>query len=829
MRQEIIEQERQRQQRQEESEAVADPSNAEDMDNANFLASLAPDLRQEILLTADEAFLQSLPPQILAEANVLRERVAAQSRDASRNRTESLAQPNISNAPGAAGTRATDAQSAARRRQRNGKLKVEIDRPNLIFVPKSAELLGPLLTRKFIESLFTLFYLLSPIKRNRMFQKLLVNLCRHPATRNMIIGIFTALLSNDNGEVTKMLASVDGEHSSTSESSFPPTTLIGTPPEIAKENLADSRNLGVLRRNNDAVSMATAAISLPRLLLRCSSSDIPPTVARRIVAVLHGITKSSPRVTVSMIQSDQGLTCLDRLLDLFKTRLYTTPKNLQDLLTLLETVVSPLSLLPKDDGEIDLSSDRITPGFEYVKVPRVIVSPERLHLLVNSLRLESCSDISFAKVNIISRRLSRIEGNRDCILGKIHCMPCFLLAHDASLTEILIFVGELASVAQVLGAAAIRDLKSVGVRLSSAAQLREKAAPTPDSEGTNEVFSSTEISTRELVTGAPSSAVSLSTSNSEIKFVRVLQTLQSLCNEFDHDSTGEEFSLLVQTLDLEPLWKELEICLHLVSVLEGVSSKVDIEEKDDSDELGNDNDMETEDPLTEKSGKKLQNSVAGLITRFLPAIEAFFIVNASSSSSSEENEEASEDKDDKNNRLVQFASKNKVLLNALLRSNSHLLEKGLKAMVQMPKCRPFLDFDVKRHWFKSQVRRLRQQASRRHGSLRLSLRRKHVFEDSFRAFIHRNAEELRGKLHITFQNEEGVDAGGLSREFFAILAKEMFNPNYALFMSTEDGCTFQPNPNSSINLDDCEYASVSLQCQCHIIYHSDHNIIICAI
>jgi len=33
----------------------------------------------------------------------------------------------------------------------------------------------------------------------------------------------------------------------------------------------------------------------------------------------------------------------------------------------------------------------------------------------------------------------------------------------------------------------------------------------------------------------------------------------------------------------------------------------------------------------------------------------------------------------------------------------------------------------------------------------------------------------------------------------------MFNPNYALFMSTEDGCTFQPNPNSSINPDDKRY------------------------
>ena len=48
-----------------------------DMDNASFLASLAPDLRQEILLTADDAFITSLPPTLIAEANVLRERVAA--------------------------------------------------------------------------------------------------------------------------------------------------------------------------------------------------------------------------------------------------------------------------------------------------------------------------------------------------------------------------------------------------------------------------------------------------------------------------------------------------------------------------------------------------------------------------------------------------------------------------------------------------------------------------------------------------------------------------------------------------------------------------------
>jgi E3 ubiquitin-protein ligase HUWE1 len=156
-------------------------------------------------------------------------------------------------------------------------------------------------------------------------------------------------------------------------------------------------------------------------------------------------------------------------------------------------------------------------------------------------------------------------------------------------------------------------------------------------------------------------------------------------------------------------------------------------------------------------------------------------------------------------KVINFVEANKVLINALVRNNSSLLDKGLRSLIQIPRCRIFLDFDVKRHWFKQQMRRLRQQASRRHGSLRLHLRRQHVFEDAYNQLRLRNSEEMRGRLHITFRNEQGVDAGGLSREFFGILAKEIFNPNYALFTSTEDGSTFQPNPNSSINPDHLSY------------------------
>ena len=128
MRREIIEEERhqQRLREREAAQPAADPANAEEIDPASFLASLTPELRQDILLTADDTFLQGLPQNIQAEANALRERVVASHQ---RRRDEANA-ANVaagagSRAAGARPSSANDAQSNApsrARRQRNGKL-----------------------------------------------------------------------------------------------------------------------------------------------------------------------------------------------------------------------------------------------------------------------------------------------------------------------------------------------------------------------------------------------------------------------------------------------------------------------------------------------------------------------------------------------------------------------------------------------------------------------------------------------------------------------------------------------------------------------------------
>ena len=47
----------------------------QEMDNATFIASLTPDLRREVLMTANEELLASLTPELVAEARVLQERI----------------------------------------------------------------------------------------------------------------------------------------------------------------------------------------------------------------------------------------------------------------------------------------------------------------------------------------------------------------------------------------------------------------------------------------------------------------------------------------------------------------------------------------------------------------------------------------------------------------------------------------------------------------------------------------------------------------------------------------------------------------------------------
>ncbi|XP_031847586.1 E3 ubiquitin-protein ligase Nedd4 isoform X3 [Nomia melanderi] len=78
--------------------------------------------------------------------------------------------------------------------------------------------------------------------------------------------------------------------------------------------------------------------------------------------------------------------------------------------------------------------------------------------------------------------------------------------------------------------------------------------------------------------------------------------------------------------------------------------------------------------------------------------------------------------------------------------------------------------------------------------------RNNILEDSYRriSFVNR-VEILKTKLWIEFEGEVGLDYGGLAREWFFLLSKEMFNPYYGLFeYSATDNYTLQINPFSGV-------------------------------
>ncbi|CDH57142.1 e3 ubiquitin-protein ligase pub1 [Lichtheimia corymbifera JMRC:FSU:9682] len=92
------------------------------------------------------------------------------------------------------------------------------------------------------------------------------------------------------------------------------------------------------------------------------------------------------------------------------------------------------------------------------------------------------------------------------------------------------------------------------------------------------------------------------------------------------------------------------------------------------------------------------------------------------------------------------------------------------------------------------------------GQCHIKVRREHIFEDAYAEIMRQAPADLRKRLMIKFDGEDGLDYGGLSREFFFLLSHEMFNPFYCLFeYSAHDNYTLQINPHSGINPEHLNY------------------------
>jgi len=125
------------------------------------------------------------------------------------------------------------------------------------------------------------------------------------------------------------------------------------------------------------------------------------------------------------------------------------------------------------------------------------------------------------------------------------------------------------------------------------------------------------------------------------------------------------------------------------------------------------------------------------------------------------------------------------------------------------------DFRRKLIYFRSQPA-MRTQP----GNCQIKIRRNHIFEDSYAEIMRQTPNDLKKRLMIKFDGEDGLDYGGLSREFFFLLSHEMFNPFYCLFeYSAHDNYTLQINPASGVNPEHLNYFKFIGRCLGLGIFH----------
>lgn len=301
--------------------------------------------------------------------------------------------------------------------------------------------------------------------------------------------------------------------------------------------------------------------------------------------------------------------------------------------------------------------------------------------------------------------------------------------------------------------------------------------------------------------------------------LRVLQALSSLLSPSGgespaQDNDGEQEQTTVWNLNvaLEPLWQELSDCIGVTETQLGQSSFCP--------SMSNINVGE------QVQGTASMSPLPPGTQRLLPFIEAFFVlceklqanlamiqldhasvtareVEESTGSSTSVSTKCNDDSHRKLDGAVtfaRFAEKHRRLLNAFIRQNPSLLEKSLSMMLKAPR---LIDFDNKRAYFRSRIRQQHEQQLS--GPLRISVRRAYVLEDSYNQLRMRSTQDLKGRLNVHFQGEEGIDAGGLTREWYQLLSRVIFDKGALLFTTVGNNASFQPNTNSVYQTEHLSY------------------------
>lgn len=150
---------------------------------------------------------------------------------------------------------------------------------------------------------------------------------------------------------------------------------------------------------------------------------------------------------------------------------------------------------------------------------------------------------------------------------------------------------------------------------------------------------------------------------------------------------------------------------------------------------------------------------------------------------------------DKNPTFWNLYIKHRKTLSSIVSESSEIYA-NFKFLKDYPE---LISFDKRIDLFRKSIGKIRE-----YYSVNINVRRSSVLVDSFEQLRNKSREQWLTLFHVNFTNEQGIDAGGLTKDWFSLIAKEIFNPNFALFNLTENQ-TYQPNPFSGVNSQHIEY------------------------
>ncbi|KAF6760270.1 hypothetical protein DFP72DRAFT_1097039 [Ephemerocybe angulata] len=774
IRAEILQQEAIERERRRVEEAAPPPASGPvEIDPASFIASLDPTLRQAVLMEQEEGFIASLPSHMIAEAEGYRGGLE-------------LAGGMAALAPG----RRHIPRTSAARALPPGILPPVKPRPQHDAIQ--------LLDKAGIATLIRLLFFPQVLRKTLLF-KVLVNLCENSKTRTELFNLLLSILQDGTGD----LAAVD--------KSFAQMSVRGIKPQPPKQPQTP-KSVGKQKVGGDYFNLPVSQIeAFPDLIAQKCLDALNFIVTSNELASLFfltehelpaGLRKSAKKGKGKerlLPQSHYPIVLLLGLLD--RQSLLRTPAIMESVVSLLATVTRPLTSLkdakptpsatitgPSIAGEAQPAADETTSGpsvegssttapgptvsesttaaapplppssaaeaapeaaTSSTQPPAPAESEPKIESVEEKVLLANPPQIPHAVLRLIVNILTIGECSGRTFqqsLALIQHLSCIPDARD-------VIAQELKAKAQEFGHTLITDLEELAKALHDG----------------NEAAMTSTISTK----FSPASST-------QAKLLRVLKTIDymytprssstSKDKEKDKAKDIEKVQAIYESFRFSLLWKKLGSCLEVIG------------EKPDTEHIGT-----VLLPLIESLmvvckyvGSMAQSAIAARALR-----------GTSSPRSPTTPKESMEE------LFISFTDAHRKVLNLMVRNNPSLMSGSFSLLVNNPRV---LDFDNKRNYFNQQVHR-RPHMREHHGTLQLSVRRARVFEDSYQYLQRKTGEQIKyGKLNVRFYDEEGVDAGGVTREWFQILARQMFDPNNALFQPcAADKLTYQPNKNSWVN------------------------------